>query len=122
MHVGMIGLGRMGSNMARRLMRAGHSLVGFDHSTEAVAALAKDGASGAASLSALVQALPTPRVLCLMIPTAYVDSTLDALTPLLQRGDIVIDGGNSFYQDSMARSARMSQSGVAYIDMGTNDA
>jgi 6-phosphogluconate dehydrogenase len=120
MHVGMIGLGRMGSNMARRLMRAGHSLVGFDHSADAVAALAKDGAAGVASLPALVQALPTPRVLCLMIPTAYVDATIDALAPLLERGDIVIDGGNSFYQDSMARSARLSERGVAFIDMGTS--
>ena len=120
MTIGMIGLGRMGSNMARRLIRGGHAAVVYDRSSEAMAALAGDGATGVTSLAKLVAALPAPRVVCLMIPVAYVDATVDALLPLLSPGDIVIDGGNSHYQDDMARQARLSPRGVQYVDMGTS--
>jgi len=120
MKIGMIGLGRMGSNMARRLMHGGHAAVVYDRSADAVAALTKEGATGAASLAELVAALPAPRVVCLMIPVAYVDATVDALLPLLSPGDIIIDGGNSHYQDDMARHARLSPRGVHYVDMGTS--
>jgi len=120
MRIGMIGLGRMGSNMVRRLMRAGHSAVVYDRSPDAVAAVASDGATGAASLAELVGALTPPRAVCLMIPAAYVDATVDSLAPLLQKGDVIVDGGNSFYQDDMARHARLAPRGVHYVDMGTS--
>lgn len=120
MRIGMIGLGRMGSNMARRLVRSGHAVVAYDRSPDAVAALAEDGATGADSLASLVTALPAPRVVCLMIPVAHVDATVDALLPLLSAGDVVIDGGNSHYQDDMARRARLVPRGVHYVDMGTS--
>ena len=120
MDVGMIGLGRMGSNMARRLMRAGHVATVYDRSADAVEALARDGARGAHSLADLVDALPAPRVVCLMIPVAHVDATIDALSPLLAPGDVIIDGGNSFYQDDIARQARLAPRGVGYVDMGTS--
>jgi 6-phosphogluconate dehydrogenase len=116
----MIGLGRMGANMVRRLIRAGHSAVVYDRSADAVSALAKDGATGTATLAAFVAALPAPRIVCLMIPVAFVDATIDALLPLVASGDIIIDGGNSHYQDDIARHARLQQRGIHYVDMGTS--
>ena len=109
MQIGMIGLGRMGSNMVRRLLRAGHSLVAYDHSAAAVAAVASEGAIGAASLADLVAHISSPRVICLMVPVGVVDALLDELAPLLAAGDTVIDGGNSLFQDDIARHARLSE-------------
>jgi len=120
MHIGMIGLGRMGGNMARRLVRAGHECVGFDRSANSREALARDGVAATASIGALVAALPAPRTVCLMVPAASVESVLDALTPLLDRDDVVIDGGNSHYQDDRVRAERFHPAGVHYVDMGTS--
>ena len=116
----MIGLGRMGANMSRRLMRAGHDVVAYDRSPEAVAALAKDGAAAAASVEELVGKCRTPRAICLMVPAGVVDSALGSLVPLLSKDDIVIDGGNSHYQDDIERARSLSASGIHYIDMGTS--
>src|SRR5262245_50161480 len=101
MQIGMIGLGRMGANMSRRLMRGGHQVVAFDRSAEAVAALAADGAGGAGTLDELVAQCQAPRVICLMVPAGVVDSVLGSLRPLLSAGDTVIDGGNSHYHDDI---------------------
>jgi len=120
MRIGMIGVGRMGAGMVRRVMRAGHSAVVFDRSGQAVEALARDGAIGAASLADLVRALEAPRVVCLMLPAAHVDATIDELAPLLQSGDTIVDGGNSHYHDDLARYARLAPHGVRYVDMGTS--
>ena len=120
MQIGMIGLGRMGSNMVRRLLRAGHSLVVFDRSAAAVEALVKEGAAGTDSLAELVASLSTPRVVCAMVPVAVVDALLDELVPLLDGQDVVIDGGNSLFQDDIARHDRLAASGVRYVDMGTS--
>jgi 6-phosphogluconate dehydrogenase len=120
MQFGMIGLGRMGANMVRRLMRAGHACVVFDRSAEAVAALVKEGASGASSLAEFAKKLEKPRAACLMVPAAFVDSSLDELVPLFERGDTLIDGGNSNYQDDIARAKRLATKGLHYIDMGTS--
>jgi 6-phosphogluconate dehydrogenase len=120
MQFGMIGLGRMGANMVRRLMRGGHELAVYDRSPEAVAALAKEGASGAGSLSELVRTLAPPRTVCLMVPAAYVDASIDELVPLLQRGDTIIDGGNSNHEDDIARAGRLAAQGLHYVDMGTS--
>ena len=120
MQIGMIGLGRMGSNMVRRLMRAGHSLVVFDRSSKAVHTLATEGATGATSLADFVARLSTPRVLCVMVPVGAVDALLDELVPLLRPQDVVIDGGNSLFQDDIARHARLTPRGIRYVDMGTS--
>jgi 6-phosphogluconate dehydrogenase len=120
MQIGMIGLGRMGANMSRRLMRAGHDVVAHDRSPEAVAALAKDGAVAAASVDALVKKCRAPRAICLMVPAGVVDSALATLVPLLSKNDIVIDGGNSHYHDDIERARSLSASGIHYIDMGTS--
>src|SRR5262245_55487448 len=120
MQFGMIGLGRMGANMVRRLMRKGHKCVVYDRAPEAVAKLAKEGATGAASLAEFVRKLKKPRSLCLMVPAAFVDASIDELTPLLERGDTVIDGGNSHYHDDIARARRLSGQGLHYVDMGTS--
>ncbi len=120
MQFGMIGLGRMGANMVRRLMRGGHELVVYDRSPEAVAALGKEGAAGAASLAELVRSLAPPRSVCLMVPAAYVDASIDELVPLLQRGDTLIDGGNSNHEDDIARAERLAAQGIHYVDMGTS--
>jgi len=118
--IGMIGLGRMGSNMARRLTRAGHGCVVFDHSDAAVKALAADGATAAASATDLVAKLPAPRVVWLMVPAAAVDAVLQTLIPVLKPGDIVIDGGNSHYADDMRREQELKPGGVHYLDVGTS--
>lgn len=120
MQLGMIGLGRMGGNMARRLMRSGHDIVAHDVSAHAVTALEADGATGAATLDAFVQALRPPRAVVVMVPASAVADTLGRLAPLLQPGDTVIDGGNSHYQDDMARAAALAQHGVYFVDMGTS--
>jgi 6-phosphogluconate dehydrogenase len=120
MELGMIGLGRMGANMARRLLRGGHACVAFDRSAKAVAELAKEGATGAASLADLVKQLTPPRAIWLMVPAASVDETIADLAPHLARGDIVIDGGNSYYIDDIRRSKQLASSGVLYVDVGTS--
>ena len=116
----MIGLGRMGANMSRRLMRAGHEVVAHDRSPEAVAALAKDGAAPAASVEDLVKKCRAPRAICVMVPAGVVDSAFESLVPLLSKDDIVIDGGNSHYHDDIERARSLSASGIHYIDMGTS--
>jgi len=120
MHVGMVGLGRMGSNMVRRLMRAGHACVVHDRARAVVDALVAEGATGAGSLAGLVERLPTPRVICLMVPAAAVDALLDELGPLAARGDVLVDGGNSWFGDGIVRHARLSRRGVLFVDMGTS--
>ena len=120
MQIGMIGLGRMGANMVRRLMRGGHQCVVYDRAPEAVAALVAEGAVGASSLAELAEKMPTPRTICLMVPAAYVDPTIVALEPLLRGRDTVIDGGNSHYQDGIARAERLGRRGISFIDMGTS--
>jgi 6-phosphogluconate dehydrogenase len=120
MQVGMIGLGRMGANMARRLMRGGHGCVVHDVSSEAVQALAREGAVGTTSLDAFVARLATPRVVWLMVPAAVVDATLDGLAPRLAAGDVVVDGGNSYYRDDIDRAKRLAVRGLHYVDCGTS--
>jgi 6-phosphogluconate dehydrogenase len=120
MQVGMIGLGRMGANMARRLMRGGHECVAHDVTGAAVQAIAAEGARGASTLDDFVEKLQKPRTIWLMVPAAVVDSTIEALLPKLAAGDTVIDGGNSYYRDDIARAARLAPSGVHYVDCGTS--
>ena len=120
MQVGMIGLGRMGANMVRRLMRGGHECVAHDVNGAAVQAIAAEGASGASTLDDFVEQLRKPRTIWLMVPAAVVDSTLDALLPKLDAGDVVIDGGNSYYRDDIARAARLAVNAVHYVDCGTS--
>jgi 6-phosphogluconate dehydrogenase len=120
MKIGMIGLGRMGANMVRRLLKAGQPCVVFDRSPETVKELAQAGAVGAGSLAALVTQLPTPRAIWLMVPAAAVDASLRELLPLLAAGDIVIDGGNSYYIDDIRRARELGSKGVRYLDVGTS--
>ena len=120
MQFGMIGLGRMGANMVRRLMRNGHTCVVYDRSAAAVEALVKEGATGSASLAEFVKKLDKPRAACLMVPAAFVDKSIDELVPLLEKGDTLIDGGNSNYQDDIARAKRLATKGLHYVDMGTS--
>jgi 6-phosphogluconate dehydrogenase len=120
MQLGMVGLGRMGAGMVRRLMRAGHACAVYDRSPKAVAALVEDGAIGCASLAELAKALTRPRTVCLMVPAAFVDSSIDELVPLLEVDDTIIDGGNSHYHDDIARAQRLRPRGLHYIDMGTS--
>ena len=120
MQLGMIGLGRMGANMARRLQRAGHQCVVFDRSADTVDQVARDGATPAASLDELVQKLRRPRAVWLMVPAAVVDATLQELTRKLEAGDIVIDGGNSYYIDDIRRAKELATKGLHYVDVGTS--
>ena len=120
MQLGMIGLGRMGANMVRRLSRAGHDCVVYDVSAPAVQALAREGATGAASLAAFVQALARPRTVWIMVPAAVVDQTLGSLAPLLERDDVIIDGGNSHYHDDIRRAGEPRARGLHYVDVGTS--
>ncbi len=120
MQLGMIGLGRMGANMVRRLLKDGHHCVVFDRSTEAVAELVKDKADGTSSLTDFVHALTKPRVLWLMVPVGAVDDTIADLLPHLDRGDILIDGGNSYYVDDIRRAKELSAKGIHYVDVGTS--
>jgi len=120
MQLGMIGLGRMGANMVERLMTAGHQLVVNDRDQAAMRPLLAKGAKGSSDLAEFVRMLQPPRAVWLMLPAGAVDSFLATLTPLLSRGDIVIDGGNSYYHDDIRRSAMLQQSGLHYVDVGTS--
>jgi len=120
MQIGMIGLGRMGANMVRRLQRAGHQCVVFDRSSEAVQALAKEGMTPAASLQDFVGQLAAPRTIWLMLPAAVVDASIAELTPLLGADDIVIDGGNSYYKDDIARAKSLATKSIHYADVGVS--
>ena len=120
MQLGMIGLGRMGANMVRRLIRAGHECVVFDRSQESVQALAKDGAVASASLDDFVAKLKPPRAVWLMVPAAAVDGTLASLAPKMQSQDTIVDGGNSYYIDDIRRSKQLKPSGIYYVDVGTS--
>jgi 6-phosphogluconate dehydrogenase len=120
MQFGMIGLGRMGANMARRLMRGGHTCVGFDVFPESIEKLRAEGAGAASSLADLVAKLSTPRLLWMMVPAANVDAMIDELAPLLAPGDILVDGGNSYYRDDVDRARRLAERGLHYVDCGTS--
>ncbi len=120
MQLGMIGLGRMGANMVRRLRRAGHDCVVYDVHADAVQALAREGATGAGSLSDFVRALARPRTVWLMVPAAAVDQTLQALAPRLERDDVIVDGGNSHYHDDIRRAGELAARGLHYVDVGTS--
>ncbi|HAT47045.1 MAG TPA: decarboxylating 6-phosphogluconate dehydrogenase [Ktedonobacter sp.] len=122
MELGMIGLGRMGAFMAQRLIRAGHTISGYVRHAETVEALMKEGAitQGATSLEDLVGKLSTPRAIWLMVPAASVDATLANIVPHLVPGDIVIDGGNSYYHDDIRRAAELKPQGIHYVDVGTS--
>jgi 6-phosphogluconate dehydrogenase len=120
MQLGMIGLGRMGANMVRRLLRGGHQCVVYDRNDANVKQLAGEGATGASSLDDFVKKLSGPRAVWLMIPAAVVDATLQDLAPRLQKGDIIVDGGNSHYVDDIRRSKELAPRGLHYLDVGTS--
>ncbi len=120
MHIAMVGLGRMGANMVRRLQRAGHDCIAYDVDTAAVRASEADGARGAHTPQEVVDALVAPRHVWLMVPAAYVGSTINAFAPLLSPGDTLIDGGNSWYRDDVDRAASLQAVGVNYLDVGTS--
>jgi 6-phosphogluconate dehydrogenase len=120
MQLGMIGLGRMGANMVRRLMRAGHQAVAFDVHADAVQALVAEGATGAASLDDFIAKLSKPRLIWLMVPAGFVDRSIEDLTPRLSAGDVVVDGGNSHYHDDIRRAKGLAASGIHYLDVGTS--
>jgi 6-phosphogluconate dehydrogenase len=120
MQLGMVGLGRMGANMVRRLVKNGHSCVAFDRSPKAVEELVKDKAVGASSFQDFVSKLEKPRAIWLMIPAAVVDETIAQIVPHLERGDILIDGGNSYYIDDIRRATELASKGLHYVDVGTS--
>ena len=120
MQIGMVGLGRMGANMVRRLLRQKHECVVFDRSQEAIQELVKEKAVGATSLSDLVKKLQAPRAVWLMVPAAVVDSAIEELMPLLEPGDILIDGGNSYYIDDIRRAKELAAKKIHYVDVGTS--
>jgi 6-phosphogluconate dehydrogenase len=120
MELGMIGLGRMGINMVRRLQKAGHHCVVYDIDAETVQTLAKEGATGATSIEDFANKLKEPRAIWMMVPAAVVDSTLKGLVSYLKSDDVVIDGGNSFYQDDINRAAELETKGIHYVDAGTS--
>ncbi len=120
MQLGMIGLGRMGANMVRRLMKDGHECVVYNRSPEPVKAMEGEGAIGASDLDDFIAKLETPRVVWLMVPAAVVDQNIDALVDKLDEGDIIIDGGNSYYKDDIARAKRLQPKGIHYLDVGTS--
>src|SRR6201997_1103211 len=120
MQLGMIGLGRMGANMVRRLIRNGHDCAVFDRSQQAVSELVKENAAGAASLADLVKKLEKPRAVWLMVPAAVVDQTIADLLPHLDAGDILIDGGNSYYVDDLKRAKDLAPKQIHYVDVGTS--
>jgi 6-phosphogluconate dehydrogenase len=121
MQIGMIGLGKMGANMARRLIKGGHNCVGFDVNASNVENLKKEGGQGVASLEELASALQTPRIIWCMVPAGdLTESTVTALSELLEAGDIIIDGGNSFYKDDARRAKTLAAKGIHYLDVGTS--
>src|SRR2546423_1733756 len=120
MQLGMIGLGRMGANMVRRLLRGRHSCVVFDRSPKVVEELVKEGAIGATDLRDLVKKLQAPRAIWLMVAAAVVDETISDLAPYLEAGDILIDGGNSYYVDDIRRAKELESRGIHYVDVGTS--
>jgi 6-phosphogluconate dehydrogenase len=120
MQLGMIGLGRMGANLVRRLMRDGHHCVAYDVSADAVKALEADGAVGAESLADFVAKLEKPRNIWIMVPAGIVEQTLSQLQPLLDEGDVIIDGGNSYYRDDITRANELKAFGIHYVDCGTS--
>jgi 6-phosphogluconate dehydrogenase len=120
MQIGIIGLGRMGANMARRLMQGGHECVVFDRSQKAIDDLAAEGAKGTAGMQNFIELLEGPRAVWLMVPAGVVDETISALTPLLKEGDILIDGGNSYYIDDLRRAKELAAKGIHYVDVGTS--
>jgi 6-phosphogluconate dehydrogenase len=121
MQLGMIGLGRMGGNIVRRLMRHGHSAVVYDKAAKAVAALAKEGAAGADSLEEFVNRLEKPRTAWVMLPAGQItETTIEALSRLMQPGDVIIDGGNTFWQDDVRRGRKLKERGLHYVDVGTS--
>src|SRR6201994_2705530 len=121
MELGIIGLGKMGGNMAERLRAAGHKVVGFDFNADAVKRLADAGSTGVSSLEDLVKNLSAPRAIWIMVPSGDpVDETIAKLKPLMQKGDIFIDGGNSNYKDSQRRYAQLKPQGFEFVDVGTS--
>src|SRR2546429_5810039 len=120
MQMGMIGVGRMGANMSRRLLAGGHRCVVFDRSPKAVEELTRAKAVGASSIADLVRKLETPRAIWLMVPAAAVDATIGELVPHLASGDILIDGGNSYYVDDIRRAQELGEKGIHYVDVGTS--
>src|SRR5689334_10851037 len=120
MQLGMIGLGRMGANMVRRLIRGGHDCVVYDRSSKAVAELVAEKATGALDLKDLVSRLETPRAIWMMVPAGAVDETIASITPLLEAGDILIDGGNSYYIDDLRRAQELARKEIHYVDVGTS--
>src|SRR4051794_26604837 len=120
MQLGMIGLGRMGANMVLRLMRDGHECVVYDVSQDAVQKLAGDGATASESLEDFVGKLSTPRNGWIMVPAAFVDSTIADLVKVLDKGDTIIDGGNSYYRDDIRRAEELAPHGIHYVDVGTS--
>ena len=120
MQIAMVGLGRMGANMVRRLTKGGHQCVVYDRSADAVNALVKEGATGSSSLEDMAGKLQTPRAVWLMVPAGVVDATLTDLVPHLQKDDIIIDGGNSYYVDDIRRSKQVKEQGLHWVDAGTS--
>jgi 6-phosphogluconate dehydrogenase len=120
MQLGMVGLGRMGANMTRRLMKSGHQCIVFNRSAAAVQELVKENAIGAASLRDLAGKLGKPRIVWLMVPAAAVDNTIADIVPFLDAGDILIDGGNSYYIDDLRRARELAAKGIHYVDVGTS--
>jgi 6-phosphogluconate dehydrogenase len=120
MQLGMVGLGRMGANLVRRLMRAGHSCVVYDVNPAAVNTLEAEGATAATGLEEFVQKLDPPRAAWVMLPAAYTGETVDKLADAMAQGDIIIDGGNSYYRDDIHRAARLQPKGIHYVDVGTS--
>jgi 6-phosphogluconate dehydrogenase len=120
MQIGMIGLGRMGADMARRLIKGGHECVVYDRNTETVAALEKDGATGVETIEDLTSGLARPRAVWMMVPAGVVDEVIGAIAPFLEQDDIVIDGGNSYYRDDIRRSRELREKGIHYLDVGTS--
>jgi 6-phosphogluconate dehydrogenase len=120
MRIGMVGLGRMGANMVRRLIKGGHECVAYDNSADAVKAVVAQGAKGAKTFAELVEGLPAPRIVWVMVPASVVDSVIAQLRPLLKRGDVIIDGGNSNYHDDIRRAEDLQPAGIHYVDVGTS--
>ena len=120
MQLGMVGLGRMGANMVKRLINGGHECVVFDRSPQSVADLVKDKAVGASALADMVSKLKKPRAIWLMIPAAAVDSTIADIVPHLEKDDILIDGGNSYYIDDIRHAKQLAEKGIHFVDVGTS--